>query len=357
MLAACHKDAKPEAADQVMPVDVSTAITDSITLHKTYPGTLFAKKTVQVVGRVNGTLLRKLYTDGDYVKAGQPLFAIEPTTYVNAVNSARAELANAQSAYDYASRNYAAMQRALAKDAVAQMEVLQSKSAMERAQAQINSARAALSDAQTKLGYCTVRAPYSGYVSEATLDPGAYVGGEVQPVVLATIYDNSSMLIHFDVEDESYIKVFADNAARVYGLDMKHIPVSFSQQLDRPYTAQLDYLAPAIDASTGTMLLKASIANPDNELRQGMYATISLPYRTEPRAVLVRDASISTDQRGKFLYVVNDSNRVVYRPITVGELYHDSLRVVESGIRPGDRYVTSALLKVRDGMQVKPIAR
>ena len=85
------------------------------------------------------------------------------------------------------------------------------------------------------------------------------------------------------------------------------------------------------------------------------YITVNLPYGTEKNAILVKDAAVSTDQQGKYLYVVNDSNKVVYTPITVGDIYQDSLRIVTGGITPQSRYVTSALLKVRDGMEVKPV--
>lgn len=352
-LTACHKKDAP--ADKApMPVDVAVATSDSLTVRKTFPATLKAAKEVDVVGRVNGTLLRQLYKDGDYVTKGTPLFLIESTSYANAVKAARADLDNARSAYAYASRNYEAMKRALERDAVARMEVLRAKSAMDEAQAQIRSASARLSDASVNLSYCTVRAPFSGYVSAAKLKQGAYVGGQAQPVVLATIYDNSSLSAEFAIDDADFISVFSDSAARSLCVDMKRIPVTFARPLGHSYTASLEYLAPDVDASTGTIVLKGVIQNPYNELRPGMYATISLPYAFLPKAVLVRDASISTDQRGKFLYMVNDSDRVVYTPVTVGELYHDSLRVVTAGISPGQRYVSTAILKVRPGDRVAP---
>ncbi len=103
--------------------------------------------------------------------------------------------------------------------------------------------------------------------------------------------------------------------------------------------------------------LKAScvIDNPYDELRQGMYVKIDLPYGRLKDAILVKDASVGSDQLGKFLYTLNDSNRIVYTPVTLGELYQDTLRVVTKGLEPGTRYVTSAILKVRNGMEVKPV--
>ena len=88
-----------------------------------------------------------------------------------------------------------------------------------------------------------------------------------------------------------------------------------------------------------------------------MYATVMLPYALDPKAILIKDAAISTGQLGKYVYVVNDSNKVVYTPIKVGELYQDTLRIVSEGLSPADRYVTKAMLKVRDGMEVKPVVQ
>lgn len=121
------------------------------------------------------------------------------------------------------------------------------------------------------------------------------------------------------------------------------------------YTGNLFYVAPDVDSSTGTLVLKASVDNPYGELKAGMYTTITLPYKKVDDAILVKDASIGTDQAGKYLYVVNDSSRVVYTPIKVGDLVNDSMRLVTSGLTPHSRYVTQALLKVRDGMKVKTV--
>lgn len=86
-----------------------------------------------------------------------------------------------------------------------------------------------------------------------------------------------------------------------------------------------------------------------------MYTNVHMPFGENAKAILVKDSSIGTDQLGKYLYVVNDSDKIVYTPIKTGDLYNDSLRVITEGIGPNSRYVTSALLKVRDGMTIKPI--
>lgn len=352
VISSCHHKSS-ETDDALTTVDVAVPEVDSVSLSYTLPGTLVSGSTVDIVARVNGTLESQNYSDGQYVRAGDVLFTIESTRYRDAVAQAEAALATAISTRDYARSHYEAVNKALESDAVSRMEVLQAESAYRQAEASIENARAALATARKMLGYCTIRAPFSGNVTSSPFDPGAYIGGEVSPVTMAQIYNNSKMIAEFSIDDTQYMEL-------VKALDggdktlFDNVPVELGDTLPHSYSGNLTYVAPALNSSTGTMKLRCDIENPYDELRSGMFVRIRLPYGTEPHAVLVKDASIGTSQLGKYLYVVNDSDKVVYTPVTVGELCRDSLRMITSGIRPGQRYVTRAMLKVRDGMQVRP---
>ncbi len=348
-----HKSAK--ASDGAMDIDVAKVETDSVVLHKAYPGYLSAKSTVDIVARVNGYLRTQNYNAGDYVQRGQILFRVEDTQYRDAVTQAQARLESAQSAYEYAASHYEAVKKALQADAVSQMEVQQAESAMLQSRAEIKNARAALESAMTTLGYCTIKAPFAGHISSAIPDPGAYLDGAGEAVKLATLYDDSEMYVIFFIEDNQYLKMMIEDKGNRSDTLLANIPVTFSESLPHSYTARLDYMAPEIDKGTGALKTRAVIKNPYGELRAGMDVTINLPYAPSPRAVLVKDASIGTDQLGKYVYTVNDSNRVVYTPIKVGELYRDSMRIVTEGLSPDTKYVTRAMLKVRNGMEIKPV--
>lgn len=353
-LIACGHRSDGDGAEQTPVIDVADVITDSVIVHKTYPGYLTAEDHVDLVARVNGYLRSIPYKEGDFVRAGQVLFTIESTQYADAVNEARSALKNAEASYRYASANYQAMQKALQSDAVSQMEVLQSKSAMEEAQAAIQQARAQLQTAQTQLSYCTVRAPFDGHVSKSLYSVGAFLAGAGAPVTLATIYHDGRLKANFAIDEEELSRLQNPAQSAALDIDMKHIPLVFDQPMKNQYTADLSYMAPAVDTQTGTMQIQAMVDNSQGELRSGMYCKIEMPSQNLDKAMLVRDASIGTDQLGKYVYLVNDSSKVVYTPIKVGQLVNDTLRIVTSGLRPGDRYVTKALLKVRDGMTVKP---
>ena len=135
------------------------------------------------------------------------------------------------------------------------------------------------------------------------------------------------------------------------------VRITFSEPLSHDYFSKINYLAPEINPSTGTVTLRFNLVNSYGELKPGMYVNVDLPYGISRNALIINDASIGTDQQGKYVYLVNDSNRVVYAPIEVSQLYEDTLRIINKGIDPKSRYVVDALLKVRNGSHVDPYFR
>ena len=160
---------------------------------------------------------------------------------------------------------------------------------------------------------CSVRAPLSGHVTTNQLSKGNYVMGESSPVVLATVYKDDVVVATFTIEDASFLRML-ENTNNRDKINYNAIPINFSEKLPHDYTGALNYMAPNVNATTGTIELQAKVDNTYNELKPGMYCTIRLPYKLDPQAMIINDASISTDQLGKYVYVVNDSNKVVYTP-------------------------------------------
>ena len=351
------KEKKDAGAMKGMPtlaISVAKPIVKDITLTKDYPGYLTTEKTVNLVARVNGTLRSVSYVPGGRVKKGQLLFVIEPTLYNDKVAQAEAELKTAQAQLEYARNNYSRMKEAVKSDAVSQIQVLQSESSVTEGVAAVSNAEAALSTARTNLGYCYVRAPFDGTISKSTVDVGSYVGGSLQPVTLATIYKDDQMYAYFNVADNQWMEMSMNNQQPTKELPKK-IMVQLGKEGTESYPATLDYLSPNVDLNTGTLMVRANFDNPQGVLKSGLYVSITLPYGEADHAILVKEASIGTDQLGKFLYAVNDSDIVHYRHIEIGQLINDTLRQVLGGLSPQERYVTEALMKVRDGMKIKPI--
>lgn len=352
-LASCHKKEKPQ--QQTPEIEVADVLVKPVLVHKTYPAYLTANEQADLVARVNGYLVEDMNYGGKFVKKGTVLYRIQSDQYVDAVNQAEAQLRNARAAYEYAQSNYSAMQKALQSDAVSQMEVLQAKSTLDRCRGDIKNAEAALSDARTTLSYCTIRAPFDGRVTTAAYDTGSYLAGAGSPVVISTIYKDDNMNVNFSMDDKSFAEMQEKMADPAFAKNMQNIPLLFDVPLEHTYTASYKYASPAVDRETGTVRMQVTTKNDGGELRSGMYCKVEMPEQEVQNAILVRDASIGTDQLGKFVYTVNDKNEVGLAHIQVGDVYQDTLRIVTKGLKPGDRYVTKALLKVREGMEIKPV--
>lgn len=352
LLTGCHGNKDKEREPKATPkVEVTSPVVEGVTDYLTIPGTIQSNSKVDVVCRVNGRLLTKHFQPGDYVNKGQLLFSIESREYRDAVNQEKASLASARSQYDYALQHLTALKKAYEANAVAQITVLEAESALEQAKASVHTAEAALNEAQLQLSYCSITAPISGTISDTSYSVGSYISGSGEPVVLATIVNNDDLKVMFSVEESEYKQLPASDDS-LYN----SVPLKFREPMDRDYTARLYYKSPSIDTSTGLMSLMGKVNNPSSSLRDGMYCTISLPLGYNPHAILVLDASIGTDQLGKYLYVVSDSNKIVKQHITVGPLWQDTLRVVNSGIKTTDKYVVKALMSVREGEKVDPIS-
>ena len=355
LLAGCKE--KSHQTEMPAPsISVAMPVVRDITLTKDYPGYLSSDRMVNLVARVNGYLQSSQLVPGAKVKKGDLIFVIEPEVYQNNVTQAEAALNTAKAQVKYARSNYERMKEAAKSGAVSQIQVLQAQSTVAEMEASVRNAEAGLNTARTNLSYCYIRAPFDGRITRANYDIGNYINGSIQPVTLATLYKDDLMYVNFNIEDNQFMKMMITAAQNDSTVKLPEtISVHLGENGRQNYTGRLDYLSPNVDLSTGTLNVRANLDNKDGELKSGLYVTITLPYSEKKDAVLVRDASIGTDQLGKYLYIVNDSNIVRYRHIEPGQLVDDTLRQVISGIEPNERYVTTALLKVRDGMSITPI--
>lgn len=356
LLTGCnHKKSAAETAG-ALPVEVALPYVQEITLTKDYPGHLDAEATVSLVGRVNGNLQSINFNPGDRVKAGQLLFIIEPTLYEDALQQAEASLKTAEASLSYARSNFERMQAAIQSDAVSRIQYLEAQANVAEGEAAVDNAKAALRTARTDLDYCYVTAPYDGQIDRSVYSVGNYIAGAGSPVTLAHLYKDDLMYSYFNVSDNQWLaQTLSQELTRHDAAKSYYVTVSLGPDGKRSWPAKLDYLSPNIDLNTGTLEVRAEMHNEEGLLKPGAYISITLPYAQVDSAVLVPDAAISTDQLGKYLYVVNDSNVVHYRPVTAGQLVNDTLRWIKSGLSPRERYVTKALLKVHDGMAITPI--
>ena len=343
---------------ETLPVEVAKPWVENVTLTRDYPGYLKGETSVDIVGRVNGTLLSKLYPSGTRVKKGQTLFVVDPTLYQNAVKQAKANLKMAKANLNYAKNNYERMKEAIKSDAVSRIQLVQADTDVQSCEAEVSNAEAELKTAQVNLNYCYIKSPIDGIADLAEYADGAYISGEGNPVKLTTVYKYDKMYAYFDISDNQYLtfELLRNPDTKIPEADHE-VTLRVGADGAKTWQGKLNYLSPNFSLSTGTMRLRAELDNPDGVLKPGLYVSVTLPYAIAEKAILVDNASIGTDQLGKYLYVVNDNNEVNVRHIEVGQLVDDNRRIVTSGLSPDERYVTKALMKVRQGMKIMPVEK
>ena len=351
-LIGCKKTKTDDNIEKPIKVEIAYPEEKTVVLSEIYPGNLVALRQVDIMARVDGIIKKIHVQSGSKVKEGQLLYSIEDSKYRDAVNQAKASLTTAQSSHAYYTRQVEALKKAYHDQAVSEMELLQGFSNLEQATAQIENYKAALSNAQTMLSYCEVRAPFDGTISLQQYDEGAYVNGEATPVKINTIYNDEILHAYISIPEKRFLQL-SENISKE-NLRLDSVRITFSEPLAHDYFSKINYQSPEINPSTGTVTLRFNLDNSYGELKPGMYVNVELPYGISRNALIINDTSIGTDQQGKFVYLVNDSDKIVYTPIEVGQLYQDTLRIINKGIDHKSRYVVDALLKVRNGSRVDP---
>lgn len=358
-LAGCgRRGSVSSASEATLPIEVAHPTVKDVTLTRQYPGYLSADAAVEVMCRVSGQLVQSNVSAGQRVRRGDVLYLIDPTPYRDAVRQAEATLKTAEAELAYAQSSYERMQEVIKSEAVSEIQLLQAEADVKKAEAAVHSAEASLNTARTNLGYCQIKAPIDGQITKGNYSVGAYIPGGGSPVPMATVYNDGKMFANFTVADNQWLRQLLVEELTKHSADSTYyVAVGLGEGGALRWQARLDYLSPNISLSTGTLDVRAELQNPDHLLKAGSYVTITLPVGRMKDALLVPEASIGTDQLGKYLYVVSDSGVVHYRPIVAGELIDDTLRIVKEGLGPAELYVTRALMKVHDGMHVTPVVR
>ena len=353
LLAGCEQNTyvapPPPKVDVVLPVQ------RAITRYLEETGNTAPIKSVDLVARVQGFLESIDYKDGDFVKEGAPLFAIEPETYKLKLDQARAAEAGAQASLKQAEADYRRQVDLVARQAVAQATLDTSTSNRDNAQANLQQAQANTRIAEVNFGYTKVTAPFDGIVSAHLVSIGELVGAS-SPTQLATIVALDPIYVNFNVNEQDVLRVREE--ARRRGLtaaDLKSVPVEVGLQTETgyPHRGKLDYAAPTINQTTGTLAVRGVIPNPDRVLLPGYFVRVRVPVDKQPSALLVPDTALGSDQSGRYLLVVTTENVVEQRKVQTGPLEGD-LRVIESGIKPEDRVVAAGLLRAVPGQKVDP---
>jgi RND family efflux transporter MFP subunit len=350
-VAACGQN-NQYAAPPPPKVTVASPVQQDVTRYFDATGNTAAVNSVDLVARVQGFVQAISYKDGDFVKKGASLFTIEPQPYKLKVDAAKATVISAQASLTQAQAEFQRQADLITKQVSTQANYDKALAARDSVQADLQSAQANEQQAEINLGYTDVTAPFDGVVTARQVSLGQLVGAS-SPTTLATVVQLDPIWVNFNASERDVLQVRATLASRgettasLLGLPVE---VALQNEDGYPHHGKLDYVAPNVDPSTGTLAARAGLDNGDRSLLPGYFVRIRIPNRPRP-ALLVPDVALGSDQGGRYVLVVNKDNVVEQRKVEPGQLVGD-LRVIENGLTKDDRVVVGGIMRAIPGEKV-----
>jgi RND family efflux transporter MFP subunit len=356
-LPGCVQAPAVTATAQRVQVEVSLPVEREVTDYADFTGRTAAVDSVEVRARVGGYLDKVNFKEGTLVNKGDVLFEIDPRTYEATHASAKAELERQKA------------QLTLDANLLRRAEALFGRGALspeehDRAVAQHSGSRAGLAAAEARvqqseldLAFTKVTAPVSGRISRYNVT----VGNLVQPgeqnggTMLTTIVSVDPMYAYFDVDEHTELDVrrlVREGKAKSTRDVAVPVWLGLADEASYPHRGTINFTDNQVNPKTGTIKCRGVFPNKDEALSPGMFVRVRMPLGEPHRALLVVDRALETDQGQKILDVVNDKNEVVVRRVRVGSL-HENLRVIEEGLKPGERVVVNGLQQIRPGAAVE----
>ncbi|MFL9889890.1 MULTISPECIES: efflux RND transporter periplasmic adaptor subunit [Paraburkholderia] len=343
------RDSTPSVAPAATEVDVATVLQKEVKDSQTYSGRLAAVDKVEVRPLVSGTIVSVNLKDGQMVKKGDILFIIDPRPYQSEVDRAVGQVAAARARVTYTANDWQRAQRLIADNAIAKRDYDEKQNAANEAAANLKTAQAALEAAEINLGYTKISAPISGRVSRAEITLGNVVSAGAGSAPLTTIVSVSPIYAEFDADEQTYLQYIR----RVRNEGRVPVDLGLADEEGYSRTGVIQSVDNRVDTNSGTIRVRARFDNSDGSLIPGLYARVKVISGDAYSALLISDTAIGTDQDKRYVYVVGSDNQIAYREIKVGDA-HGNLRIVKSGVQPGDRIVVSGTQRVRPGAKVSP---
>jgi membrane fusion protein (multidrug efflux system) len=350
-------EAPPPQAPPLPEVRVMSIVARPLSNVVEVPGRLQAIRTAEVRARINGIVERRLYQEGSDVRAGQPLFAIDPRELRAQLSVARATLARAEATAANARQDVKRYQGLVAQKALSQQEFDAAEAKMRTAEADVAQSRAQVEVAQLNLNYATVTAPISGRAGRAAVTEGALVSAG-SATLLTRVEQIDPIFANFSQSSSDLLALRADVASG--SLDMpvlRRIAVHLVLEDGTQYgpVGRLNFLDQGIDEATGTSALRAEFPNPGRTLLPGQFVRVRIEAGVRPQGMVVPQRAVTVTPQGASVLVVGPKDVVEQRTVVLGDLQGGSWAVA-SGLSVGDRVVVDGVQKAQAGKAVRVVA-
>lgn len=308
-------------------------------------------KEVEIRPRVGGILLKKMFEEGAAIKAGQPMFLIDPVPFQMAVSQARAQLAQKKARLTQTQREAKRLKTLLETKSISQREYDNAASDHAMANASLQESNAVLHEAELNLSYAKVKAPTSGMAGRFLYSEGALVNANTS--LLTTIVQTSPIWVRFSFSDSELKQL----GGMLTSDTVKNIALILPDGTEYPESGQLNFSASNIDPALGTQQLRAEFKNADKKLIPGQFVRVRITTGQQGGVFLVPQSSVLTGEQGKFVFVAEKDQEgktaANVRPIEVG-IWQGQDWVVLGGLKAGDKVIIDNLIKIRPGAPVAP---
>jgi membrane fusion protein (multidrug efflux system) len=354
LLLACSDE--PAAPPPMPPVQVDaiTVATTPVDNIVELPGRVQAVRTAEVRARVDGIVQRRLYEEGTDVRAGTPLFQIDPRPLRAALDAAQASLRRAQAEQTNARRDVERFRPLVERNAISEQEFDAAVARAAQSEADVGAARAQVEQARLNLGYATVTAPISGRAGRAEVTEGALVSA-AQGTLMATVEQLDPMYVNFSQSSSELLQIRRDlQSGRLQsgGVGQSRVTLILEDGSVYERAGVLDFLDQSVDPSTGTVSLRAEFPNPRRILLPGEFVRARIQAGVRPDGILIPQRAVQLTTDGANVMLVDAKGVATPRPVKVGEL-RGGLWEIRSGLKPGDRVITDGLQKVMPGAPVR----
>jgi multidrug efflux system membrane fusion protein len=344
VLAGCGKKTEATLERPPAPVTVASAVTQDVPVYIDAVGKMVAREVVSIQPQVSGRVIKLHFTDGADVKAGDPLFTIDPRPFQAQVNQAEANLAQSEAALSLAKVTFARVDSVSDPRAVSRQDYDTKKNAVESAEALVKQNRAAVESARLNLEYATIRSPIDGRAGQRGVDAGNVVTANNGSLLVIQRLD--PIYADFTVTESQLADVQRNMAKRTLRVEVR-LPDDDSA----PRNGTLTFLDNSIQEGTGTVKLRATLPNRDRRFWPGRFANVRLILAMQQQAVLVPAEAPQVSAKGPFVYVVNQDSTAELRPVTPGQRQGDRI-VISQGLKAGERVVVQGQLGVTPGGKV-----
>ncbi|MEJ0063626.1 MAG: efflux RND transporter periplasmic adaptor subunit [Alphaproteobacteria bacterium] len=337
-----------------MPVNVAAVIEKDAQEFKEYSGRLTSVDYAEVRPRVTGTIEQIHFQDGAFVKKGDLLFTIDQRPFVAEIERAEAALASAEAQAGFSKKDFERVAALVKDDFITKRDYDTRRNAANVTAAEVQAAKAALHTARLNLEYTEIRAPIDGRAGRAEITVGNLVQAGLPTAPLLTkIVSTTPIYADFDMDEAAYLSyVQAQTTANDKAQEIP-VYIGLAGEKGAPHKGSIKTFDNQLDPGSGTIRVRAILDNPDGSLIPGMFAKVRIALPRIGPVTLIIDRAIGTDQDRKFVYVVGADNVANYREIALGGMA-DGLRIVNSGLKAGEKIVVSGLQRVMPGAPILP---